>query len=404
MKIIDIIQLAIRTLQANLLRSVLTLSIIAIGITALIGILTSIDVLQNVLTKNFAELGANTFIIQNESGLGRSETKNAIIDYKQVEKFIAKYKFPSVVAVEVELFSSAVVKSTYKESDPNVEVVAVNGNYMKVKGKNIWKGRSFSNLEIENGSNVCIIGYDLAYKNFEKIDSIVGQSIRIENKPYRIIGISEMKGTTAGSNDNFALIPYLNAKKEFDISKRSFQLLVAVNDLDKIDWAIDEALGLFRAVRGLTALDEDDFTIAKSDKLANTLISQMQYISISTIIIGMLTLIGAGVGLMNIMLVSVNERTREIGLAKSLGARKSTIFKQFLAEAILLCLFGAMAGIILGVVLGNILSILLKSGFLFPWKWVLFGLLFSTFIGILAGLFPAIKAGRLNPVEALRHT
>ncbi|MGB1017966.1 MAG: ABC transporter permease [Chitinophagales bacterium] len=405
MKFSDTIPLAIRTLQGNKLRSILTLSIIAIGITALIGILTSIDVLKNSLSQNFVSLGSNTFTIQQSDGLqrGRARNKNPIISFKEAEKFKEKYAFPAEISMYTQITSNATIKTSFKESNPNVLLTAVDENYMKVAGKNLILGRSFSSLEIENGRNVTVIGYDLARSNFESIDSIIGSLISIEAKKYKVIGITEAKGSSAGKNDNFALIPYVNAKREFDISNESFSILISVLELDKLDWAIDEALGVFRPIRQLSALEEDNFFIAKSDKLANTLISQISYISIATIIIGILTLIGAGVGLMNIMLVSVNERTREIGIAKSLGATKRVIFNQFLAEAVMLCLAGALVGIVLGVMLGNVLSFFLKSGFVFPFFWVFIGLVFSTFIGIGAGLFPAIKASKLNPVEALRY-
>ncbi|MGB1315743.1 MAG: ABC transporter permease [Chitinophagales bacterium] len=405
MKFSDTIPLSIRTLQGNKLRSILTLSIIAIGITALIGILTSIDVLKNSLSQNFVSLGSNTFTIQQSDGLqrGRARNKNPIINFKEAEKFKEKYAFPAEISMNTQITSNATIKTSFKESNPNVSLTAVDENYMKVAGKNLILGRSFSSLEIENGRNVTVIGYDLARSNFESIDSIIGSLISIEAKKYKVIGITEAKGSSAGKNDNFALIPYVNAKREFDISNESFSILISVLELDKLDWAIDEALGVFRPIRQLSALEEDNFFIAKSDKLANTLISQISYISIATIIIGVLTLIGAGVGLMNIMLVSVNERTREIGIAKSLGATKRVIFNQFLAEAVMLCLAGALVGIVLGVMLGNVLSFFLKSGFVFPFFWVFIGLVFSTFIGIGAGLFPAIKASKLNPVEALRY-
>lgn len=406
MKFTDIFNLAIRSLQANLLRSILTFSIIAIGIAALIGILTSIDVLENSLSKNFVSLGSNTFTIKQTSGLqdlANEKGNNEIISSKQAEKFISKYKFPADVSLNTDITKSGVAKTSYLTTNPTVGITAVDENYMKASGKNLLMGRSFSQLEIANGRNVAVLGYDLASSAFENIDSVLSSFITLENKKYKVIGVTKSKGATAGSNDNFALIPYLNAKREFNLSEASFEIMVSVFKLENIDLAIDEAIGIFRSIRKLRALDEKDFTISKSDKLANTLISQMQYISIATIIIGLLTLTGAGVGLMNIMLVSVNERTREIGLSKSLGATQKTIFTQFLSEAILLCIIGAIIGIIIGIILGNMLSYLMGSGFVFPLIWVVGGLVFSTLIGIMAGVFPALKASKMNPVEALRH-
>jgi len=405
-KLLDTINLAIRTLKANMLRSVLTLSIIAIGIAALIGILTSIDVLENSLSQNFAGLGSNTFTIQQTDGLQRRHDKkseNALISTKEAEKFLNKYNFPSEISLNTIVTSSATAKNNYLESNPNISLVAVDENFMKVTGKDLLMGRSFSNLEIQNGRNVVVLGFDLASSNFEDIDSILGSMLSIENKKYKVIGVTVAKGSTAGKNDNYALIPYVNAKREFNLSKSSYEILVSVFDVKKIDWAIEEAIGIFRSIRRLGVTAENDFVITKSDKLANTLISQMSYISIATIIIGLLTLTGAGVGLMNIMLVSVNERTREIGLSKSLGATRKTIFYQFLSEAILLCLFGAVVGIVVGVILGNGLALLMGSGFVFPVVWVVLGLVFSSLIGVSAGIFPAIKASKMNPVDALRY-
>ena len=327
MKFIDVFPLAVRTLKGNKLRSLLTMSIIAIGITALIGILTSIDVLKASLTQNFVSLGSNTFTVSQGDGLQRRfDEKNPNISFKEAEEFIKRYQFPAEASLQTEITSSAIVKTSFKETNPTVTVLAVDKNYMKVNGKNIMKGRSFSDIEIENGSNVAIIGFDLAANSFENLDSVIGATISVENKIYSVIGITEKKGSSAGQNDNFTLIPYLNAKREFDLSSNSIAIFVSVYDLNKIDLAIDEAYGKFRAIRKLNVQDEDNFFISKSDKLANTLISQISYISIATIIIGLLTLVGAGVGLMNIMLVSVNERTREIGIAKSLGATKKVIF------------------------------------------------------------------------------
>ena len=208
MNLFDIINLAIRTLKANILRSVLTLSIIAIGIAALIGILTSIDVLENSLTANFASLGSNTFTIQQSDGLRRrhnQKNENPIISTKEAEKFLAKYSFPAELSLNTQITSSATAKNNFKESNPVVSLMAVDGNYMKVSGKNLMMGRSFSKLEVENGRNVVVIGYELAASNFENIDSILGTMIFLENKKYKIIGVTKSKGSTAGKNDNFAL-------------------------------------------------------------------------------------------------------------------------------------------------------------------------------------------------------
>lgn len=404
MNLLDNIKLAIRALSGNKLRTILTLLIISFGIMALISILTSIEAIKVRLTENFVELGSNAFTIQSDDGLSRRKrTENANITIQQAENFKKAYNFPSTISLYTNVSGSATVKSRFETSNPNVSLEAGDFDYLKVTGKNLWMGRSFSALEIENGNNVAIIGFDLASKVFIEKDSILGQNILMNGKKYRVIGITNPKGASAGKNDNFGIIPYKSAKKEFDLSEKSFEIIVEVADAEKLNQAIEEAGGIFRNIRKLSITDEDDFSIVRSDKLANTYLSNIQFISIATIIIGFLTLIGAGVGLMNIMLVSVNERTREIGISKSLGATKRTIFTQFLTEATTICIIGGVLGIVLGVIFGNIVSFFLKAGFVLAINWVIFGLIFCTIIGLLAGLYPAIRASKLNPVDALRY-
>jgi putative ABC transport system permease protein len=404
LNLIDNIKLAIRALAGNKLRTVLTLLIISFGIMALISILTSIEAIKVRLTENFVELGSNAFTIQNDDGLSRRKrTDNAKITIQQAENFKKEYNFPSTISLFANISGSATIKTRFETSNPNVNLEAGDYDYLKVTGKNLWMGRSFSALEIENGGNVIVIGFDLASKVFVDKDSIVGQNMLVNGKKYRVIGVTNPKGASAGKNDNFGIIPYKSARKEFDLAEKSFEIIVEVSDAEKLNQAIEEAAGVFRNVRKLSIKDDDNFSIVRSDKLANTYLSNIQFISIATIIIGFLTLIGAGVGLMNIMLVSVNERTREIGISKSLGATKRTIFTQFLTEATTICIIGGLLGIVLGVIFGNIVSFFLKAGFVLAINWVIFGLIFCTIIGLLAGLYPAIRASKLNPVDALRY-
>jgi putative ABC transport system permease protein len=298
---------------------------------------------------------------------------------------------------------SIIAKSRFAESNPNVSLEAVDFDYLKVTGKNLWMGRSFSQIEMESGSNVAIIGFDVAAKLFQDKDSIIGAPLAVDGRKYRIIGVIKPKGASAGKNDNYILITYTNAKQEFSISNKSFEIIVEAGTTVEMERAIEEASGVFRSVRKLEMGAEDNFSIVRSDKLASTYLNNIRFLSLATIVIGFLTLIGAGVGLMNIMLVSVNERTREIGVSKSLGATKKIIFTQFLTEATTICVLGGIMGIILGVFFGNIVSLFLKTGFVLAINWVIFGLIFCTIIGLLAGLYPAIRASKLNPVDALRY-
>jgi putative ABC transport system permease protein len=388
------------------LRSTLTLLIISFGIMALIIIFTCIDAIRGNITENFIELGSGAFTIQKEEGISRRRGGDKLtkLSFAEAEAFKSKFSFPAKISMNTRLNSNAIIKTRFSESNPNVGLEAGDLNYIDLAGKNIAEGRNFTEIEIQNGSNVAVLGYDAAAKLYPAIDSVVGSKIVVEGKKYSVIGLLESKGASAGKNDNFVLIPYTNGRKEYDFSNVSFNIIIEAPDPDRLEKAIAEAEGVMRNVKKLGALDENNFSIVRSDKLANTYLEQISFIEVATGVIGFLTLLGAGVGLMNIMLVSVNERTREIGLSKSLGATSRTIFMQFLLEAITICVLGGVVGVILGLILGNLIAVfVLESRFTLAVTWVIGGILFCTLIGLMAGLFPAYRASKLNPVDALRY-
>jgi putative ABC transport system permease protein len=402
----EYIKLAISALRSNRLRSTLTLLIISFGIMALIIIFTCIDAIRGNITENFIELGAGAFTIQKEEGISRRRGGDKLtkLSFAEAEAFKSKFSFPAKISMNTRLNSNAIIKTRFSESNPNVGLEAGDLNYIDLAGKNIAEGRNFTEIEIQNGSNVAVLGYDAAAKLYPAIDSVVGSKIVVEGKKYSVIGLLESKGASAGKNDNFVLIPYTNGRKEYDFSNVSFNIIIEAPDPDRLEKAIAEAEGVMRNVKKLGALDENNFSIVRSDKLANTYLEQISFIEVATGVIGFLTLLGAGVGLMNIMLVSVNERTREIGLSKSLGATSRTIFMQFFLEAITICVLGGVVGVILGLILGNLIAVfVLESRFTLAVTWVIGGILFCTLIGLMAGLFPAYRASKLNPVDALRY-
>ena len=402
----DYFKIAITALKGNRLRSILTLLIISFGIMALIIIFTCIDAIRGNITENFIELGAGAFTIQKDAGLRRrsSNTELEKISFAEAESFVKKFDFPADLSLNTVVDENITIKTFFAESNPNVRIEAGDLSYLDLAGKNIALGRNFTDIEMLNGSNVAVLGYDAAAKVYPAADSVIASKVLIDGKKYNVVGMLESKGASAGKNDNFVLIPYTNARKDFDLSNVSFNIIVESSDPDLLEKAIAEAEGIMRNVKKLGALDENNFSIVRSDKLANTYLEQISFIEVATAVIGFLTLLGAGVGLMNIMLVSVNERTREIGLSKSLGATRRTIFMQFLLEAITICVAGGLVGIVLGLFLGNIIAIfVLKSKFTLAVAWVVGGLIFCTIIGLLAGLFPAYRASKLNPVDALRY-
>lgn len=405
------IKLALRTLRANTLRTVLTLSIIAFGITALIGILTATEGIKVKMLSSFSEMGATTFSVTNEGaikkiggggGRRRHKSQNPPITLQQTNSFKKAFHYPATTAVSVSANDIAIIKNESKKTNPNVKVIGVDENYLKVSGQNIAEGRNFSKTEIENGSDVIILGKDVVAKIFEPYDTVVGKLVSIGSKKFKVAGILASKGASQNATDNQVMIPLQNARWSFPDNTSSYLLNVMVGSAEELDLAIDEATGVLRAIRNLRVNDENDFDIAKSERLADQILDQMSYIKIATIVIGILTLIGAGIALMNIMLVSVKERTREIGISKALGANKRTIRVQFLMEAIVICQIGGIFGIILGIAIGNLVGLFLQSGFLFPYQWVLGGWFFTFIVGLAAGIYPAYKAADLDPVEALR--
>lgn len=404
------IRLALRVILGNKLRTALTVSIIMFGITALIGILTATEGIRVKMMNSFTEMGSNTFTIRSEGAVKRSrgprrnrKSENPPLSLQQVNSFKEHFKYPATVSASCNANLNAIILHESKKTNPNVVVVGVDDNYLKVSGTNIADGRNFSKAEIDNGSNVVLLGKDVVAKIFEPYDTVVGRMVSVASKKYKVIGILASKGASQMSSDNQAMIPLQNARYSFSSENTSYALSILVNTPQELDLAIDEATGILRGIRKLRLNDENDFDIGKSERLADQILGQLKYVRIATVVIGILTLIGAGIGLMNIMLVSVNERTREIGISKALGATKRVIRIQFLTEAIVICQIGGFLGIILGVLLGNVMGLLLQTGFIFPGGWVAAGIGFTFIVGLTAGLYPAYKAADLDPVEALRY-
>jgi len=277
-------------------------------------------------------------------------------------------------------------------------------NYLALNGFALQYGRNMNKMDVQTGRNVCVLGYDVAKKLFkQRIAGAVNSVVRINNIPYRVLGVLESRGSTFGfSRDNVIITTYSNVERNFP-SGFSYVIAVMANELTKVNVAMGEAEGTFRAIRKLSITEESNFVLDRSDSVAEKAMNSLRFLTVSATVIGLITLIGAAIGLMNIMLVSVSERTREVGLVKAIGGKSKMVSRQFLLEAIIISVLGALFGIILGIIVGNLFSIVLNTGFVVPWDWVLYGIVICTFVGLLAGLYPALKAGRLNPIEALRY-
>jgi len=403
------LRISFLSIKSHLLRTILTVLIIAFGIMALVGILTAIDAVEATLTQNFAMMGSNTFNIQNRAmrvhigGKRNNPKDNRIIDFKQAMDFKDEYDFPVITSVFTYGTGIATLKYASEKTNPNIQVMGCDENYLFTAGLEIEKGRTFTSNEVHFGNHVAVIGNEIASQLFKDNEDPVGKIISIGAGKYRVIGVLKERGSSIGfSGDRSCLVPVANVRQYFSRPNMNFKISVMVNDQQTMDAAVGEAIGVMRRIREDRPGDDDSFAIIKSDNIANMLIGLTSKLQIGATVIGLITLLGAAIGLMNIMLVSVTERTREIGIRKAVGARQRTIRNQFLAEAIVIAQIGGLLGIVTGILIGNVISLATGSAFIIPWLWIVLGVVICFFVALLSGIIPATKAAKLDPIDSLR--
>src|SRR5436190_14912224 len=421
----DIFSLAYRTVRSNKLRTGLTVSIIAFGIMALVGIITAIKAMNQKFTESFSTMGANGFTLRfkerniqfgggDQSNLkvakkGKRKEKTSSlgkpITIEQADEFRKYYSFPATTGVSVFVNRNTIVSYSEKKTTPNVMLLGADENYLLLNGFKLSSGRNFNQTDVQSGRNLCLLGHDVANKLFkDNAEKAVNAIIRVNDIPYRVVGVLGSRGSSFGfSRDNLVILGYKNIDRNFGNNVSSYTIAVMTDDIRIVSDAMGEAEGAFRAIRKLNTTEDDNFVLDRNDAIAERAMKSLGFLTISATVIGLITLIGAAIGLMNIMLVSVTERTKEVGLIKAIGGKSKLVRRQFLLEAIIISLLGALFGILLGVTVGNLFSFVLKTGFVVPWNWIIYGIAICTIVGLLAGLYPALKAGRLNPIEALRY-
>ncbi len=421
----DSLQLSWKNVKGNKLRTAITVIIMALGIFALILIITAITAASNSLTSSFSTMGANSFSIRYKDrninfGGGRSArevTKKSslkdkkskvgmVITYDQAREFKERYNFPgSKVGIALRGPGSIVVNNSRRKTNPDVNVYGGDENYLELNGYSIKAGRNFTPSEILSGRNVCMLGSGVAAKLFpENIERAIDAVVNVDHIPYRVIAVLEDKGSSAFFNTSRVVItPFNNVRRLSASASSTYTIAAMVNDLKLMPVATGEAEGTFRAIRKLDVKESSNFFIDKSDSIAQTLLKNLGFLEKGTIGIAFITLIGAAIGLMNIMLVAVNERTKEIGLSKALGCTARDVRAQFLFESVLISLMGAVAGIVAGILIGNLVALFLKTGFVVPWAWVAAAVFVCSVVGLAAGLYPAYKASKLDPIVALRY-
>ncbi|HOZ74829.1 MAG TPA: ABC transporter permease [Flavobacterium sp.] len=404
------IRIALGSIRTQLLRTILTVLIIAIGITALVCILTVVAALENTLSTNFASMGSNTFNVQQYAfetrrfGGGEREVVNPIISYPEAVAFKDKYNFPFThTALSFTAVTNAEVKFESRKTDPEITVMGVDEHFVVNSGLEIAKGRNFTGFDVSNNTYCCVVGSDFE-KDLLKDVNPIDKVISIRGSKFKIIGVLKEKGSTFGnSQDLRVLIPIQVVRSLFTTPNINYTVSVMVDKKELLDQAIDQANSTMRRVRKLSPVKDNNFGISRSDDLINKILDITQYLGLSAWVIGIITIFGSSIALMNIMLVSVTERTREIGVRKALGAKRGTIATQFFIETLVIGQLGGLLGILLGISAGYGIATLLEFVFVTPWGAIIAAFVTTFFVAIISGSYPALKASRLDPIEALRY-
>lgn len=404
------IRISLESIRSHFLRTILTVLIIAFGITALVGILTSIDAIKYFFTKELSMMGANSFSINNRgmnitiNGKRIRPRNNRIINFEEAKQFKEQFNMNGYTSVNIDGTWTATVKYESEKSHPNVNVKGVDKEYLFTSGETIAYGRNFSDHDIQYGQHMAIIGSDIVKTLFKNNEDPIGKIITVGPGKYKVIGVIKEKGSSIGfSGDRSIWLPLNNVRQYFSRPNMNYRINVLPNKEMDVVAAVGEATGLFRIIRKDKLGDLDSFAIIKSDNLAEMLLENLKSISMAATVIGLITLAGAAIGLMNIMLVSVTERTREIGIRKALGATGKMIRSQFLIEAVVISQIGGIVGIIFGIAIGNLVSFQIGSSFIIPWNWMFIAVILCFGVAILSGILPANKAAKLDPIDSLRH-
>lgn len=408
--VLENISISLVSIKSHLLRTILTILIIAFGIMALVGILTATDSIKYFLTENFSMMGANTITIRNRSSnihIGGGPRKMKLyepISYDQAREFRDQFDFPAHVSFFVWATGIATLKYEDRKTNPNIDVVGTDEYYFLTSGDEIDRGRSFNTHEIDYGLSSAVIGSDIAKELFKNKEDPIGKIISVGPGKYKVIGVLKSKGSSMGfSGDKRCYIPVSNVRTRFSRPNMSFNINVMTYRPEQVEAAIGEATALLRNFRKVPVGMDNTFEITRSDNVAKMLVENIKYVTLAATFIGVITLLGAAIGLMNIMLVSVTERTREIGIRKAIGATKRVIRNQFLVESIVIGQLGGILGIILGILIGNSISLMIGSAFIIPWLWIITGVVLCFVVALLSGIIPARKAANLDPIESLRY-
>jgi len=403
------IRMALSAIRTSKLRSVLTLLGIVVGVFSIISVMTAMGVLRNSIEEGITQLGANTFQIQKYTGgfggpRDRRKFRNRKdITFEQAVQVRDKTTLSQAVGIESWEFGR-IVWWKGEKTNPNISLSGENVEGLPTNDWTVEYGRGFSNQDMEMVRQIIILGKSVAEKLFPPSVNPIGETVRVDGSLYQVVGVFAKKGSALGGNqDNFVTIPITTYFQKYGKSGKSMHIMVKAQNREVFDDCLEQARSVLRVARRVPPGEEDDFGYFSSELLIKQFNEFTIYLRLGVLLVSSISLLAAGIGIMNIMLVSVTERTREIGIRKAVGAQKRNILSQFIIEAIILCEIGGIIGVILGILAGNIVGILLEVPAVIPWDWAAIGLGVCTIVGLVFGVYPAWKAAALDPIEALRY-
>ncbi|MDI9257451.1 MULTISPECIES: ABC transporter permease [Flavobacterium] len=405
------VKIAMGSIRTQLLRTILTVVIIAFGIMALVGILTVVSAIEYNLNSSFASMGSNTFTINQyesrnrSSGGGEIEKINPIISYPEAKAFKEKFHFPlTQTSLSFMATSNAEVKFENQKTDPEITVFGIDEFYLPNTGVEVAQGRNFNSFDISNNVYSCIVGSDFASKGLLKDTNPIDKIISIRGAKFKVIGVLKEQGSTFGnSKDLRIMIPIQVARSMFSAPNINYSVNAMVMKKEMLDEAIDNAITTMRKVRKLNPVEDNNFGISRSDDLIHRIAEMTGFLTKAAWVMGIITILGSSIALMNIMVVSVTERTREIGVRKALGAKKKTIAFQFFIETLTIGQMGGFFGTVFGILAGFFICLFANWDFVIPWGAIVAAFITSFIVALVSGLYPAIKAANLDPIEALRY-
>ena len=407
MKISEIVRMALTALKANKMRSILTMLGVTIGVFSVIGVMTALSVIQGSIETGLSFLGSNIFQFAKYPVISKNDPEERYANRKSITlengTEFKRLMEGQAQAIALKVFDGGKPASYGRIKIQGLNLVGTNEAFLAANSYNLGYGRNLSAEDVELARNVTVVGTDVQKKLFPN-ETPLGKTIKVNEKPYQIIGVLEEKGSSFGrSQDDMILVPITKFFADFGRANRTVNIAIQSTSQATYNQTLDKAIGAMRAARGLKLGQDDDFEIYSNDTLVSAFGQIAGQIRIGAFVVSAIALLAAGIGIMNIMLVSVTERTREIGVRKAIGARKHDIIRQFLIEAVVLSEVGGLAGILFGVVGGNGVALWLDMAIVFPWGWALTGLIVCSVIGTGFGWYPAWKAASLNPIEALRY-